>query len=91
MKQPDIESFSAEVAHQLKTYVYRLIDPRSGETFYVGKGVGNRVFSHINAEKNLEGDGLDNKIKRIREIHLADLYQAFEPSTHRGLGIGPGL
>ncbi len=65
------ESFPADVARELKTYVYRLIDPRNGETFYVGKGRGNRVFSHIHDEQNLEGDGLDNKVKRIREIRLA--------------------
>jgi uncharacterized protein len=71
MKQPESDSFPAGVAARLKTYVYRLIDPRNGETFYVGKGQGNRVFSHICAERNLEGDDLDNKIKRIREIRLA--------------------
>jgi hypothetical protein len=71
MKQPESDSFPAGVAARLKTYVYRLIDPRNGETFYVGKGQGNRVFSHIHAEQNLEGDDLDNKIKRIREIRLA--------------------
>jgi hypothetical protein len=71
MDQQAIESFPAEVAGQLKTYVYRLIDPRNGETFYIGKGQGNRVFSHIRAEQDLEGDDLDNKIKRIREIRLA--------------------
>jgi hypothetical protein len=70
MNRPEIESFPAEVARKLKTYVYRLIDPRNGETFYVGKGQGNRVFSHIRAEQSLEGDDLDNKIKRIREIRL---------------------
>src|ERR1700674_2809920 len=67
----EIESFPPEVSRELKTYVYRLIDPRNGETFYVGKGQGNRVFSHIRAEQNLEGDDLDNKVKRIREIRLA--------------------
>jgi hypothetical protein len=71
MKQPESDSFPAGVAARLKTYVYRLIDPRNGETFYVGKGQGNRVFSHIHAEQNLAGDDLDNKIKRIREIRLA--------------------
>jgi hypothetical protein len=55
----------------LKTYVYRLIDPRNGETFYVGKGKGSRVFAHIRAEGNLEGDEIDNRLKRIREIRLA--------------------
>lgn len=71
MSQPEIESFPADVARELKTYVYRLIDPRNGETFYVGKGQGDRVFSHIRVEQKLEGDDLDNKVKRIREIHLA--------------------
>lgn len=63
--------FTEEIFNKLKTYVYRLIDPRNGETFYVGKGKGNRVFSHIRAEENLEGDDFDNRLKRIREIRLA--------------------
>jgi hypothetical protein len=37
----------------------------------VGKGQGNRVFSHIRAEQTLDGDELENKVKRIREIRLA--------------------
>lgn len=71
MRQPELESFPPGVASKLKTYVYRLIDPRNGETFYVGKGQGNRVFSHVHDEPNLEGDELDNKSKRIRDIRLA--------------------
>jgi uncharacterized protein len=69
--KPDAERFPPDVAGKLKTYVYRLIDPRNGETFYVGKGQGNRVFAHIRAEQNLEGDVLDNKLLRIRQIRLA--------------------
>src|SRR5437016_321853 len=65
------ESFPADVAQKLKTYVHRLIDPRNGETFYIGKGQGDRVFSHIRDEQNLEGDDTDNKLKRIREIRNA--------------------
>jgi hypothetical protein len=68
---PQVESFSPDVSRKLGWYVYRLIDPRNGETFYVGKGQGNRVFSHIHAAGGLEGDELDNKIKRIRQIQLA--------------------
>jgi len=72
MMQPDIDSFPEEVTRQLKTYVYRLIDPRNGETFYVGKGQGNRVFSHTREEDGLEDGGLlDNRLKRIRRIRLA--------------------
>ena len=71
MNRPEIELFPANVARKLKTYVYRLIDPRNGETFYVGKGRGDRVFSHIRGEQKLEGDELDNKLKRIREIRVA--------------------
>ena len=71
MPHQESKSFPPDVARRLGTYVYRLIDPRNGETFYVGKGKGNRVFSHVRAEQNLEGDDQDNKMKRIREIQLA--------------------
>jgi uncharacterized protein len=63
--------FPAGVVNQLKSYVYRLIDPRSGETFYVGKGKGNPVFAHIKAEKKLDGDAESNKLSRIRAINKA--------------------
>ena len=43
-----------EVAKQLKWYVYRLIDPRNGETCYVGKGKGDRVFVHARGENKGE-------------------------------------
>jgi hypothetical protein len=69
MAQREPESFTSEVIEKLKFYVYRLIDPRNAETFYIGKGKGNRVFAHIRAE--VEGDELDNKLKRILEIRLA--------------------
>ena len=39
--------FSDAVSQKLGNYVYRLIDPRNGEAFYVGKGKGNRVFAHV--------------------------------------------
>lgn len=44
-----IQEFSEEVIAKLKHYVYRLVDPRNGQTFYVGEGYGNRVFQHANA------------------------------------------
>jgi uncharacterized protein len=58
--------FSKEVSDRLQFYVYRLIDPRNGQTFYVGKGVGNRVFAH--AKGDLDSDDPNEKVRRIREI-----------------------
>ena len=75
MNSQSVNSFPPEVVEKLGFYVYRLIDPRDGETFYVGKGYGKKigVFAHIRAEGVADCDGMDNKIKRIREILLADL------------------
>ena len=53
--------FTSEVIEQLKYYVYRLIDPRNGQTFYVGKGKGNRLYAHINdALKNYNGESYED-------------------------------
>ena len=66
--------FSSDVINKIDNYVYRLIDPRNFQTFYVGRGVGNRVFQHakdelVNFEK--EEDELTTKLKQIREIRLS--------------------
>ncbi|MCC6238501.1 MAG: hypothetical protein IT299_13145 [Dehalococcoidia bacterium] len=64
--------FSPEVSEQLKYYVYRLIDPRNGETFYVGKGRDNRVFAHVNDELRTDDeDAATAKLRRIRQVRLA--------------------
>ena len=81
-KSRNAERFSSGVVSKLKTYVYRLIDPRNGETFYVGKGKNNRVFSHIRGEHNIEGDDLDNKIRRLRDIRVAEFEVAHVIHRH---------
>ena len=73
-----LNEFPPEVANELKHYVYRLIDPRNGDTFYVGKGQGNRVFDHVKGEvtSNAEDDSdevNDPKLQRIRDIEKAGL------------------
>ena len=77
-----IEAFPPEVIQELKTYVYRLIEPRNGETFYVGKGRSNRIFAHIRAAHDLGGDATSNKLKRIRDIHVAGLEVAHVIHRH---------
>lgn len=78
----EMTHFSPEVCEKIGSYVYRLIDPRNGQTFYVGKGKGNRVFAHVyDALKSYDGvnyedkteDDICAKIKLIREIHNAGL------------------
>lgn len=64
-------SFPTEVAALLGSYVYRLIDPRNGETFYVGRGKADRVFQHVRAaisEDREDLDGMPLKVQRIRNI-----------------------
>jgi hypothetical protein len=66
-----INEFSTEVINEIGFYVYRLIDPRNGNTFYIGKGKGNRVFAHMNGALAFESDEdeVSEKIGTIREIH----------------------
>lgn len=68
----DINEFPPGVMEHLGWYVYRLIDPRDGSTFYVGKGKGNRVFAHMRGEVAAVDDDelLSNKLKQLREIRL---------------------
>lgn len=75
--------FTPDVCKRLEYYVYRLIDPRTGYTFYVGKGKNNRVFAHVHdALKDYEGENYFNaeqddeisaKIQQIHDIHKAGL------------------
>ena len=68
------DSFPQEVIQQVKWYVYRLLDPRNGETFYVGKGQGNRIFNHVKgAIGSGSGEVSDPKIARIKDIQAAGL------------------
>ena len=39
-------ALDARVVEALGHYVYMLKDPRDEEIFYVGRGVGSRLFAH---------------------------------------------
>jgi hypothetical protein len=43
---PGMGRVCAGVVEKLAFYVYRLVDPRTRNTFYVGKAKGSRVFDH---------------------------------------------
>jgi len=74
---------SREVIGHLGAYVYALRDPRDNAVFYVGKGRGNRVYSHVwaalgslNAFDTGDGEGEQDvpeitsaKLTRIHDIH----------------------
>jgi hypothetical protein len=70
-----MDSFPIEIHDKLGWYVYRLIDPRNGQTFYVGKGRGDRVFQHIRGALKQEDalDEMDLKTKTILDIQRANL------------------
>ena len=80
----EITKFSDETAERLGYYVYRLIDPRNGRTFYVGKGKGNRVFEHIKCALKENSSEENLKYKIIKEIKLAGL-DVLHVIHHHGL------
>ena len=76
--------FSESVASKLGHYVYRLIDPRNGATFYVGRGQGNRIFSHAAGKQvpNNNEDGENLKLRIIWDITNAGLAVAHVIHRH---------
>ena len=101
----EIISFSPEVCEELKYYVYRLVDPRNGNTFYVGKGKNNRVFAHVacalseitDVDYDSKTDDEENlKYQTIRAIQDAGLdvihiIQRYGLSEHDALVIESAL
>ena len=45
---------TSAIAAVLKCYVYAYIDPRTGDIFYIGRGQGNRLFSHLEDRSETE-------------------------------------
>lgn len=58
MNFTDKKFFSEKALEALNGfYVYALMDPRDEKIFYIGKGIGNRVFSHeIESEKRFKAE-----------------------------------
>ena len=66
-----MDGFSPEVIKELRYYVYRLIDPRDGLTFYVGKGKDNRIFEHVRDAVRSDNEEENKVLKReiIQQIY----------------------
>jgi uncharacterized protein len=65
--------FSQLVIEKLGYYVYGLKDPRNNKFFYIGKGIRNRAFSHIEEAFRGRGKKID-KISTIQSI-ISDGYE----------------
>ena len=82
-----------EVIEKIAFYVYKLIDPRNGKVFYIGKGFGERVLAHVREEADLSDDEgeilLSPKLETIRAIknagldpiHIISLHTKFDANT----------
>lgn len=58
--------FDEKTLKELNYYVYMLVDPTTQHPFYVGKGKGNRVFSHLEDAK--QGKLGTDKLETIQAI-----------------------
>src|SRR5690554_2552726 len=67
-----MKKFSPKVVEAIGFYVYLYIDPRNEQVFYIGKGRGNRVFSHLRVKDDSE------KARIISELHKLNIKPQIE-------------
>ena len=71
-----MKKFTSEIIKKIKFYVYLISDPETGKVFYVGKGKGNRVFSHFEDKSD------NDKTRKISELKKKGLEPKIEILVH---------
>ncbi len=61
------KQFLQAVREKIGYYVYVLKNPLNSSIFYIGKGVGNRIFEHISDA--LSNPTISDKLEMIRNIY----------------------
>ncbi|RRO12333.1 LEM-3-like GIY-YIG domain-containing protein [Flavobacteriaceae bacterium 14752] len=69
-------SFTNHVITELRYYVYLYLHPETNEIFYVGKGNGNRAFSHLKEQSE------SKKVRYIEELKNQGLQPKIEILVH---------
>lgn len=81
MPNPNLSVACEQFIPLLPYYVYTLVDPRTNEVFYVGKGKGERALDHVAQVRQLVRSGtalVSEKHRRIKAI----LDDGFEGGPH---------
>ncbi|MEY2921510.1 MAG: hypothetical protein RL108_119 [Bacteroidota bacterium] len=60
--------FDEITSSKLGYYVYALVNPINGKVFYIGKGIANRVFAHVEEVLNLKEIPYSIKQSEINEL-----------------------
>lgn len=71
-----MRKFSSPVIQALNNYVYIYSHPVTNEIFYVGKGRGNRIFSHLDEQSDSQ------KVKYLADLVLSGLKPNLEILIH---------
>ena len=60
-----INKFPSNIHKELANYIYALYDPREDLPFYIGRGIGDRVFSHLKGSHNKKVKGKVDDLKKL--------------------------
>jgi hypothetical protein len=75
---PDQSGFSPHVAAKLRSYVYLLVDPRSGRAFCVARGRDDRCFRHVAAARGGPQGYLADTPGRLPKFAMLDRIRQIE-------------